>query len=165
MTSCYSANFKHAGSYKERIIISPENISEFNGVYKTESERSNLQNVLLNKEIKNKTEDRFIKLEILSKELIEVSVIYQDQIIKQQVLNYELQDDNYIKIKVPNSLSHVGWGFMAYTNRVTRITLNYDKNLIVDSQGMVTAIFLVLPVFAGDNYSFDQEHVRIVQQM
>ena len=165
LTSCYSAKFQSPGSYKERIQISEENINEFNGTYEAQSEWSNLENVLLNKEIKNKTDDRSVKLKILSQNLIEVSVLDKEKIIKQEVLQYELQKDNYIKVKVPNSLTHVGWGLMKYTNRSTRITLNSSKNIIVDSQGMVTAIFLVLPLFAGDNYSFDQEHTRIVNQM
>ena len=167
LTSC-STSFQPSNLFEQRINISKNNINSINGSYSTTSKDSNntsLEYSLLN-EVKDQDNnininDRIVKIEIISKDFIEISVFQNDYLLQQKKLEYYLLENDYIEIEVPTKFHHTGWGFFSCSTQETRIALNKDRNLIVDTCGMGTAIFLILPLIAADNHQYGIEYVKI----
>lgn len=167
LSSCSTA-FLPDRLYQERISLTEKNIEDFNGSYHItpmDSSYASLEYALFNKIHDEKSSrhnnERFVQLDILNEDLIKVSSFNGDSLLHQEELKYAKLDNSYIKVIVPSRLHHIGWGLFSYSTQETRIALSKSKNLIVDTCGMGTGIFLILPIIAADNHHYGAEYGRI----
>lgn len=167
LTSC-STSFVPNTLFGKRISLKANNIKVINGNYRTmpmDSSYSSLEyaffNEVFNNESKNIIDDRLIKIDIVSEDKIEISLFDNGVLLNQETVDYYLLDNNYIEIKVPTKLYHIGWGFFSLSTQETRMTLSKNNNLIIDTCGMGTGLFLILPLIAADNHHYGLEYARI----
>lgn len=169
-------------SFKEGVIntntIQKNNITELNGTFNNSSveydsvtktvkngqqflyllERNSRNNSLRLDSLKT----YHFELEILDNKLIRFAYIENDSIFKEKILEYKLKKDGYVYLKNKNlKFRGVPYIMGGIELNKTRLTLDSDKNLIVDTSTYYSgAAFLV--VFGGSRtYPYRLKYNRV----